>query len=439
MSKPSIRADSINAIVEPSDYDRLESRPYSDDYVFRIDPPPLAWPTIIGMNLLIVAFCYGFHWVAKHYIAEPGIVFLYIGPIGIGVWTCLIITAVFCFSSSGVPWLVYDKATGSVKLPRKKLNFDRKEVVRIEYIATRHYYSPIDRESYSVPRKSWRLYLVTCRNGVEKHWSLMHNYLFVNKPLDRILMSLVHETDLPVVQVHNYQDQQLRETLTQSPYTCGMPVDEPSVTMPQPAAVYAKPSSIVQTELRYRQMAKARNRVSNRVLIGLFSTGWVGISILLFCGTWVYETNLERRTALIDCGEAKPQTVWVDAMHREHTNDSRECRISLRTSQKGKMLSRSDVNVDDLTVGSPLTAYRFDDEFGDGYLVPRFDCKGIHVSPWLFLMAGTGPLLVAGSVFLVKKLRLAPNRDSMMEHAYRDNNSLHEHQPNEVDAFLDRM
>jgi hypothetical protein len=67
-----------------------------------------------------------------------------------------------------------------------------------------------------------------------------------------------------------------------------------------------------------------------------------------------------------------------------------------------------DVNVDDLHVGSPVTAYRFGTPtapaiYPDGYLIPRFDHGPNKWGPFVI---GLLPIPVAGGILLFKECRL---------------------------------
>jgi hypothetical protein len=118
------------------------SRPYQDDYVFRIDPIPTPVWSVIVLNLVFIAVFYGFHWALKNLThGEAGPWAVYGIPIGIGLLTCGGFTAGVYWTVANAqrlgPWLIYDKATGRVKLPRQGATFDRQEIVHLQYLTTK--------------------------------------------------------------------------------------------------------------------------------------------------------------------------------------------------------------------------------------------------------------------------------------------------------------
>ena len=177
----------------------LVARPYGDDRVFRIDRIPMPWITIIAVNLLCVALCYGLHWFLKHAggdanvrsIVDPA-VFAYVFPPALALFLCVGLAALSFYFYGGKPWLVYHKATRRVELPRHKVSFDRPEIVRLEYIVHASLGHRSNDLRWSEPDKvTWSLYLVTCRDGRLQQWSLLKSPYI---PLDYLLPPLTRET-----------------------------------------------------------------------------------------------------------------------------------------------------------------------------------------------------------------------------------------------------
>ncbi len=111
MAKPPADADPEKFIVGRGVYSNLQTaRPYCDDRVFRIDLVPLPVWTIVLYNLFFVACFLGFHLAFKHVAGgEAGPWIVYGSPIGIGLLTCGMFTAVVyrCFNNARRlgPWL----------------------------------------------------------------------------------------------------------------------------------------------------------------------------------------------------------------------------------------------------------------------------------------------------------------------------------------------
>jgi hypothetical protein len=178
--------------------------------------------SIVIYNVVFAAFFLGFHWVLKHYAhGEAGPWIVYGAPLGVGLLTCIAFTAVVYHSFDQArrlgPWLIYEKSTGRVKLPREGLGFERDEIVHLQYVTTKRLDlgGVVDNERLS------ELNLITCRGGERKRWPLLRS-LFNVKAFDRLLKPLLDNTDLPVVRV---EDQWLGWEITEKPYgrSGGMP------------------------------------------------------------------------------------------------------------------------------------------------------------------------------------------------------------------------
>jgi hypothetical protein len=179
------------------------SRPYQDEYVFRIDPISTPVWSVIIINLIFIAACYGFHWALKtltHGQAGPWPI--YGAPIGLGLLVCGGITAGIYWTVANAqrlgPWLIYDKATGRVELPRQGVTFDRPEIVHLQYITTKR----LDRGGISNNDRRSQLNLIASRDGLRERWPVIGSSLDENA-FDHLLKPLVASTDLPVVRVQD--------------------------------------------------------------------------------------------------------------------------------------------------------------------------------------------------------------------------------------------
>jgi hypothetical protein len=202
MAKPPADADAEKFIIGRGVYDNLRTaRPYHDGRVFRIDPAPMPWRSMLVMNAVFVAFFFGFHWLTKHHApGRPGPWLVYGVPIGVGLVTCGLFTAIVYHSFDRArrrgPWLIYDKRTGRVELPREGLRFERSEVEHIQYITTKRLNSGgvVNNDQLS------ELNLVTCRGGERRRWPLLRSIANV-RAFEWIVHPLLDHTDLEVVRV----------------------------------------------------------------------------------------------------------------------------------------------------------------------------------------------------------------------------------------------
>lgn len=216
MGKPPADVDPEKFIIGKGLYDNLQvARPYADDRVFRVDPAPMPWIAILVLNLVFIAFFCGFSWVAENFThGKAGPWFVYGAPIGLGLLTCVLVTGVVYYSFDKArrqgSWLVYDKGTGRVELPREGVAFDRSDVVHVQYITTKR----LSLQRIGDNDQLSELNLITCRNGVRKRWPMLRS-IFNIKAFDRLLEQLLENTDLPVMRV---KDEWLGWHVTETPY-----------------------------------------------------------------------------------------------------------------------------------------------------------------------------------------------------------------------------
>lgn len=213
MAKPPVDADPEKFIMGRGVYDNLRTAtPYQDDGVFRIDPCPMPVWSMVVFNFAFATFFYAFHWVVKQGQGGPWAV--YVVPIGICVATCVVFTLVtyssFYRARHLGPWLIYDKSSGRVTLPRVNVRFDRDEIVCVQYITTKR----LDWDREVNNDRLSELNLITHRGGERKRWPLLRSIANV-KAFDWLLTPLLENTDLPVVRV---EDEWVGWQVTEKPY-----------------------------------------------------------------------------------------------------------------------------------------------------------------------------------------------------------------------------
>lgn len=217
MFKPPPDADPEKFVIGRGTYTNLRlSRPYNDDRVFRIDPISTPTWSVIVLNLIFLALCYGFHWALKnltHGTAPPWT--FNTMPIVIALLTCGSFTGVVYWQVAKArrsgPWLIYDKATGQVDLPREGLSFQRQEIICLQDITTKR----LDFGSVLNNQRLSELNLITQRDGRRQRWSLLRSSTGSFKEFDHILKPLVRNTDIPVIQV---RDELWGWGVTETPY-----------------------------------------------------------------------------------------------------------------------------------------------------------------------------------------------------------------------------
>src|ERR1700722_1343795 len=151
---------------------RRAATPHADESQFRFDPapiPPIRWSLMIGLNTLYVLFFAGFIWILRtHRDPDVNLSAANVLISAICLMTCGGTVGLLMFErwlavrdKRQGPWLVYEKSTRRVSLPRLHLNFDRTEVDHLQYVSTDSLQNP--RSAVSPPRPVSELNLVTLR------------------------------------------------------------------------------------------------------------------------------------------------------------------------------------------------------------------------------------------------------------------------------------
>jgi len=204
MAKPPPGADPKKFIVGRGVYDNLQTATTKfENGVLWLSPTPIPVLAIVIYNMVFAGFFLGIHSLLKYHTrgeASPWAV--YGAPIGIGLFTCILFTAVVYHSFAKAnrlgPWLIYETKSGRIKLPRERESFERNEIVQVEYITTKR----LDWGGVLNNERLSELNLITCRQGMRKRWQLLRSASNV-KAFDRLLKPLMEHTDLPVVRVED--------------------------------------------------------------------------------------------------------------------------------------------------------------------------------------------------------------------------------------------
>ncbi len=199
-------ANRENYILWEGSYDNLRtSIPYADDRVFRIEPRPFPFKEIIALNCLFVGFFVGAYYLIDYlredWASDPFERFLVpLFTLGLGSITCLGCTAVYCWRFSRVKklgtWLIYDKRTKAVSLPRLGLEFELSDIVYLQYITT----MIPDRGIWQHNHHLSELNLVTVRDGKRERWNMLKSNIG-RRAYNHILPSLLKHTEIPAVRI----------------------------------------------------------------------------------------------------------------------------------------------------------------------------------------------------------------------------------------------
>jgi hypothetical protein len=223
MAKPPANADPMLFIIGKGLYTNDNPwRTIGDSETVRIEPAPMPVASIVTHNIVFVAFFYGFHLLFKYSAQHMGPIgkdigpmMLYVAPFGIGLLTCTLYTlfTIHIYRTAQVQgnWLIYDKRTGQVELPRDGVSFHREEIVHLQYITTKR----LDWGGVVNNDKLSELNLITLRDGQRQRWHLLRS-IITHKAFDDVLRPLVEHTTLPVMRV---TDQWLGWEVTQRPWT----------------------------------------------------------------------------------------------------------------------------------------------------------------------------------------------------------------------------
>ena len=136
------------------------------------------------------------------------------------------------------------------------------------------------------------------------------------------------------------------------------------------------------------------------VVAGLtsFTLMWLGFGLFAFFMIHNWGIEYDRKIEMIKRREVKPITLNITGLSEKKRNGGWDVVIG----KGGKPVAwRSGNNVTGVHVGDAVTAY----QFGDKYLIPRFDRGGHHWGKWGFLGFGFLPLTILGGVLLFRWLR----------------------------------
>jgi hypothetical protein len=172
---------------------------HNDDVQFRIDPAPLPLTALVLINVAIATFFGVVFWIVSR--AQPvasGSVresWLWALPL-LGCATCAAGTIGVMREYLGEQrrgaWLIYDRTTGRVQLPREQKAFDRSEVV-VQYITSPN-------PNNGDPDQCSEINLVECRDAGRRRWPLLRS-IFNVRAFEWLVEPLLAHTDLEVVRV----------------------------------------------------------------------------------------------------------------------------------------------------------------------------------------------------------------------------------------------
>jgi len=197
MAKPPDDANPEKFIIGRGAYTNLRtSVSFSDHKEFRIDPAPMPVMGIVILNIVFIMFFGAICWVFITY-GDPWIA---LAGIGIGTLTSVLYTAMTYYSFRKArregPWLVVDKKTEKVSLPREGVEFDADEVVHLQYITTKRldFGGVLNNDPLS------EINLVTCVDGDRKRWPILRSIANVNA-FEYLIDPMLESTNIPVVRI----------------------------------------------------------------------------------------------------------------------------------------------------------------------------------------------------------------------------------------------
>jgi hypothetical protein len=200
MTQPRNDVDPEKYIIGVGWYTNLRTTiPFENESEFRIDPAPMPTTSILVLNAVFVAFTGAFFGVATIF-GDAMAPLLVVATFGVCAMTCVAFTAIVYFSFDSArrrgPWLVFNKLTKKVTLPREGKEFTTAEVVHIQYITTK----PHRPKRASKGHLASELNLVACANGERKRWPILRSGL-AYYAFDHIVTPLLDSTTIPVVRI----------------------------------------------------------------------------------------------------------------------------------------------------------------------------------------------------------------------------------------------
>ena len=206
MAAPPADVDPEHFITGTGIYDNLRvavARDTPDE--FRIDPAPFPWPMIIILNSVFIAFFGGVHLLIRNSADDTHWLEVNLFLFGVGLFTCVGFTTVvswrFLMEQRRGVWLIYDKTTRLVHLPREGEQFTLEEIVHLQFITTKRLdlggFANYDPDQYS------ELNLITCRDGERRRWHLLSSMFNIGSIFEYILRPLVTHTPIPVVRIRD--------------------------------------------------------------------------------------------------------------------------------------------------------------------------------------------------------------------------------------------
>ena len=141
MGKPPAGVNPEHFVLAREGYSNTRvSRVVSDDEQFRIEPAPTGWCYLVVANAIFIAFFVGFAFFIRRFANAnfplAAVLCLVVGLMTCGLFTALVLGDYRREQRRGT-WLIYDKKTRSVTLPRVSETFVFDEIVHLQYVSTK--------------------------------------------------------------------------------------------------------------------------------------------------------------------------------------------------------------------------------------------------------------------------------------------------------------
>jgi hypothetical protein len=130
----------------------------------------------------------------------------------------------------------------------------------------------------------------------------------------------------------------------------------------------------------------------------LFGLAWVAWGVYTFCQVYAGEMENHRRIDLIRNGEVVPIPLYIVRLEKQNGDPKDGPSIGFGRAKDKVLFWRRVSRLDGLTVGEPVTAYRF----GDDYYLPQFDWFPAW-GKFVFLRVGLFPVYVAIGILWYKR------------------------------------
>lgn len=168
-----------------------------DDASVQLVPAPMPYATIVGLNVLFVAF---FSAVFYFLSGKPNPTSIYVMIALVGIGTCALVSGIIYFRFKSTllkgPVFVFDRKLNEISLPQHQVKFKSDQDVYIECITANREHEQHDAESMGS-----ELNLVAVENGKAQRWSILTTS-GGGKPFGQLPYRLAREISIPVRRVY---------------------------------------------------------------------------------------------------------------------------------------------------------------------------------------------------------------------------------------------